>query len=193
MALTMPSPTRAMIVSSVAPPINCLKLARTVTRALTFNWMPFLATASSDSLPHAAARAIDHLGIDAGLHGFEHVAAGQVDGRGQLEVEIDRLGLGGGDERADHQRHVAAGQVMGFERLAGDAVLVADARLHRHDLAADDDGRIDLAKGHAQQVEDADARAGRDRLDPEAEVAGEDRQSRSAEDNDDHCAGNDSI
>jgi hypothetical protein len=37
MALTMPSPTRAMIVSSVAPPISCCRLARTVTRALTFN------------------------------------------------------------------------------------------------------------------------------------------------------------
>ena len=44
MALTMPSPTRAMIVSSVAPPISCCRLARTVTRALTFSWMPFLAT-----------------------------------------------------------------------------------------------------------------------------------------------------
>ncbi len=37
MALTMPSPTRAMIVSSVAPPINCCRLARTVTRAFTFS------------------------------------------------------------------------------------------------------------------------------------------------------------
>ena len=34
----------------------------------------------------AAAGAVDHLGIDAGLHGLQHVAAGQVDGRGQLEV-----------------------------------------------------------------------------------------------------------
>ena len=118
MALTMPSPTRAMIVSSVAPPINCRRFARTVTRALTFNWMPFLATPSSDSLPHAAAGAVDHLGIDAGLHGLEHVAAGQVDGRGQLEVEVDDLGLVGGDQRADHQRHVAAGQVMGLQGLA---------------------------------------------------------------------------
>ena len=35
---------------------------------------------------------------------------------------------------------------------------------------------VDLAEGHAQQVEDADAGAGGLRLDPEAEVAGEDRQ-----------------
>ena len=51
MALTMPSPTRAMIVSSVAPPISCFRLARTVTRALTFNWTPFWAMPSSVSRP----------------------------------------------------------------------------------------------------------------------------------------------
>ena len=69
------------------------------------------------SRPLLARGAIDHLGIDAGLHGLQHVAAGQVDGRGQLEVEFE-LGLAGGDQRPDHQRHVAAGQVMGFQALA---------------------------------------------------------------------------
>jgi NADH-quinone oxidoreductase subunit N len=34
---TIPSPTRARIVSSPAPPTNCLILARTVTRALAIN------------------------------------------------------------------------------------------------------------------------------------------------------------
>ena len=101
-------------------------------------------------LPEPRARAVDHFGIDARLHGFEHVAAGQVDGRGQLEIEVDRLGLVGGDDRADHQRHVAAGQVVGFERLAGDAGRFAQAGLHGHDLAAHDHLGIDLAEGHAQ-------------------------------------------
>ena len=45
-ALTMPSPTRAMIVSSVAPPTRRSRLVRTVTFALTLSWMPFLATPS---------------------------------------------------------------------------------------------------------------------------------------------------
>ncbi len=45
MVVTMPSPTRAMIVSSPAPPTNRLRLARTVTRALALTSMPFLATA----------------------------------------------------------------------------------------------------------------------------------------------------
>ncbi len=41
----MPSPTRAMIVSSVAPPMSCARLVRTVTRARIFNSTPFRATA----------------------------------------------------------------------------------------------------------------------------------------------------
>ena len=44
---TIPSPTRARIVSSPAPPTNCLMLARTVTRALAINWIPSLATAAT--------------------------------------------------------------------------------------------------------------------------------------------------
>ena len=60
--------------------------------------------------------AVDHLGIDARLHGFEHVAAGQIDRRGHAEVEFDIFGFSRGDDGTDHQRHVAAGQIMGFER-----------------------------------------------------------------------------
>jgi len=46
MVVTMPSPTRAMMVSSCAPPTKRSRFVRTVTRALTFTWMPSLATAS---------------------------------------------------------------------------------------------------------------------------------------------------
>ena len=45
MALTMPSPTRAIMVSSVAPPTNPGIFVRTVTRARAFNSIPSLATA----------------------------------------------------------------------------------------------------------------------------------------------------
>ena len=159
MALTMPSPTRAMIVSSVAPPINWLQVRADGDAGLDLQLDAVLGHGVERFAAAAAGRAVDHLGIDARLHGFQHVAAGQVDGRGQLEVEIDRLGLLGGDDRANHQRHVAAGQVMGLERLARDARLVGQAGLHGHDLAADDHRGIDLAKRHAQQVEDADSRA----------------------------------
>ena len=46
MVVTMPSPTRAMMVSSLAPPTKRSRLVRTVTRALTFTWIPSLATPS---------------------------------------------------------------------------------------------------------------------------------------------------
>ena len=42
---TIPSPTRAKMVSSPAPPTNWRILARTVTRALAINWIPSFATA----------------------------------------------------------------------------------------------------------------------------------------------------
>ena len=169
----IPSPTRAMIVSSVAPPISCARFVRTVTRARTFSSTPFLATA----LKRAAARflgvgAVDHFGIDAGAHGVEHVAAGQVDRRGPVEVEID-VGPMRGDERVDHARHVAAGQVVGFEPARGDAGvrIGADARLHRHDLGLDDRAGVDLPQAHADQAQHAHMGIGHEGLQPELAVA----------------------
>ena len=50
-ALTIPSPTRAMIVSSVAPPTSRSSLVRTVTRALARSWMPLRQTASRNCRP----------------------------------------------------------------------------------------------------------------------------------------------
>jgi hypothetical protein len=44
---TMPSPTRARIVSSPAPPTRRLMFARTVTRAIAISWMPSFAIAAT--------------------------------------------------------------------------------------------------------------------------------------------------
>ena len=54
MALTIPSPTRAMTVSSVAPPTRPGIFVRTVTRALAFTSMPSFATAASVPLTGAS-------------------------------------------------------------------------------------------------------------------------------------------
>ena len=51
MVLTMPSPTRAMMVSSVAPPTKRSRLVRTVTRARALITMPSLATPAMVILP----------------------------------------------------------------------------------------------------------------------------------------------
>ena len=144
-----------MIVSSVAPPMSRSRLVRTVTRARTFNSTPFLAMALSVlRCELVGVGAVDHLGIDAGLHGFQHVAPGQVDGRRLVEVEI-QVGAVGGDDRADHVGHVAAGQVVGLQTPRGDArlPLPPDARLHRHDLALHDHPGVDLAEAHADQAQ----------------------------------------
>ena len=44
--LTIPSPTRGMIVSSPAPPTSRSMLVRTVTLETAMSWMPSLATAA---------------------------------------------------------------------------------------------------------------------------------------------------
>ena len=71
----------------------------------------------------ARVGARDDLGIDAGLHGLQHVAAGQVDRRGPLVRQRD-VGAVGGDQRADDVRHIAAGQVMGLQGPGRHAVLL---------------------------------------------------------------------
>jgi hypothetical protein len=47
MVETIPSPTRARIVSSPAPPTSRSMLARTVTRLSAMSWIPSLATAAT--------------------------------------------------------------------------------------------------------------------------------------------------
>ena len=122
----------------------------------------------------AADGTVDHLGIDAGLDGFEHVSSGQVDGGRQLEVEV-QLGLVCSHQGTHHQGDVSAGQVVGFQVLGGEAI-IAQPGLHRHDLAADNDRRADLADGHEDQVEHADSGPREFGLEPKPEIPGEDRQ-----------------
>ena len=105
------------------------------------------------------AGAIDHLGIDARLHRLADISAGQIDGGGQLEIEFLDLRLVGGDEGLHHQRHAAAGEIVGLQRLPGDAGGIAQPCLHGHDLAAHDDGGVHLLEAHRDQIKQSDAGA----------------------------------
>jgi hypothetical protein len=116
------------------------------------------------------------------LHGVEDVATRKINRRGPLERELDDFRLAGGDHRADHQRHVAAGQVVGLQRLGADFFFFIEAGLHGHDLAADDHRRVHLAEPHPHQIDHADAGPRHDRLDPQPREAGEDRQEDQHED-----------
>ena len=170
-----------MIVSSVAPPIKLVEVRPHRDAGLDLELDAVLGHGVERLAARARVGAVDHLRIDARLHGLEHVAAGQVDGRGPLEVESRIvLALLAAIIARITQRHVAAGQVVGLERLAGDAGLFASSpACTAMILLRTMTFGIHLAERHAHQIEDADAGAGRDRLNPEPEVAGEDRQERS--------------
>ena len=95
-------------------------------------------------------RAVDDLRIDARLDGVEDVAAGQIDGAGPVEVEID-VGPLRGDQRPGDARHVAAGEVVGFELAGGD--LPAESCLGRHDLRLDDRPGVHLPQAHPEELQ----------------------------------------
>ena len=155
MALTIPSPTRAMIVSSVAPPISCWRFARTVTRVLTFNWIPFLATASSElrGLLWPDSRSL----WDTRWSGRPAARCGLPDrwpwlpGRRASASWPWRR-----HQRTDHQRHIAAGHIVGLQGLRRDLPAIQPGG-NRHDLALDDRRCVDLAERHPDQVPDRDA------------------------------------
>ena len=56
----------------------------------------------------------NHLRVHGHLHGFQHVTAGEVDGRGFLKVQLD-VSLVGGNEGLDYAEHVTAAKVVGFQ------------------------------------------------------------------------------
>ena len=98
----MPSPTRAMIVSSVAPPINCLQVGAHGHAGADLQLdAVFGDRAQRRLLRLLRVGAVDHFGVDARPHRFQHVATGQVDGRRAVEVEID-VGPVRRDDRLNH-------------------------------------------------------------------------------------------
>ena len=104
-----------------------------------------------DAVPGHAAdlRRGDDLRVHAHLHRLEHVAAGEVDGGGAVEVQGD-AGLVGRDQRVDDVLDVAAGEVVGLESLDRDV----EPGLHRRDAGQHDGVRRHLAQPHAHQVTD---------------------------------------
>ena len=148
MASTMPSPTRAMIVSSVAPPTSRSSLVRTVTRAAALQADAVLAHAFEHRLALGRVGAVDDLRIDAGPHGIEDVAAGQVDGGGGPPRQI-HAGLVGGDHRG-----AVFGTLPRARKCASSsAVATLTPACTRAIFCLDDHLVIDLAQLHPQQVQ----------------------------------------
>jgi hypothetical protein len=152
MAETMPSPTRAMIVSSVE---------RRAARA-------------------ARVGAIDHLGVDARLHGLEHVTPGQVDGGRRVPVEVD-AGAVGGNQGLHNAADIPAGEIVRLDAVRGN---VAEARLHGHDLRVSHDGRVHLPQRHADEGEGTDAGPRHEAAEPQPEIPGKHEKERQPHDDD---------
>jgi hypothetical protein len=81
-----------------------------------------LGHAVNGGAAHRRVGHIDHFGIDAGAHRFQHRFARalgrEVDGAGAIEIERD-AGLVRRDQREDHLAHISPRQVMRFQWIAG--------------------------------------------------------------------------
>ena len=83
--------------------------------------MPSFATPSIVCPAHRRVGHVDDFRIDARAHRFEHGFArafgGKIDRAGAIEIERD-AGLVRGDQGEDDLAHIAARQIMRFERIA---------------------------------------------------------------------------
>ena len=180
-----------MIVSSVATTDQPLQIRSHRDSRSHLQLNPIFGDGVQRRTSRTLRRTIDDLGIDAGLHGFQHVSAGQINRRRLLKGQANRLRLVGSNQGSDDQRNISARQVVSLERFAGDARRLVQPRLNSHDFRAYHDGRIDLSKTHAEQIKNADPRAGRNRLDPQPKIGNEHIEDDQAND-DDHRSQHDS-
>ena len=97
---------------------------------------------------------VDDLGVHRHLHGLEHVAAREVDGRRHLEVEHD-VGFLRRHEGVDHVRDVTAGEVVGLQ-LVG---IEFQARFRALDHRRHDDRGRHLAPAHEDELQQTDVHA----------------------------------
>ena len=152
---TMPSPTRAMIVSSPAPPTSRSMLVRTVTRETAMTWMPSLAT--------AAMRGVSI------TFGFTDICTASSTSRPARSMAVARLnghrdvGLVRRDQGVDDADDVAAGQVVGLQVVDGDV----EPRLDRADAGGDDRAGRHASQAHPDEGEEPDIRPRGEGGDPE--------------------------
>ena len=107
---------------------------------------------------------LDDFGVDRHLHGFQHIAPGQVNRGGPLEGQGDLRPVRA-DQRLHHPVHIAARQVVRFQLVEVDG----DARLDGGDQRQDDPVLRHAPQPHPDQAADGDAAdARRARRDPQA-------------------------
>ena len=107
---------------------------------------------------------LDHLGDHRHLHRLQHVAPGQVDGRGPLEGH-GMLALSAEIRAFTTSHHVAAGQVVRLQVVDGDV----QPGLHRADPRRDHRAGRHAAQAHADEREEPHVRPRGPGGDPEWE------------------------
>ena len=100
-------------------------------------------------------RRINDFGINGGLHGFEHVATGEVNSRGLFKREV-YVGFRRADKSVHHALHVAAGHIVRLEVVARD---VAQPCLVRLDEARHDDVGRHVTDAHQEELQQRDVYA----------------------------------
>src|SRR5688572_5549004 len=92
MVLTIPSPTRAMTVSSPAPPTSRSMLVRTVTRETAISWIPSLATAAIFGVSMTFGMT-DILTASSTSRPARSMAAARLNGSGMLALSAEIMAL----------------------------------------------------------------------------------------------------
>ena len=108
-------------------------------------------------------RSVDDLGVDRCLHGFEHVAACQVDGGGGAEVKV-HVGFAGGDEGLHHIGDIAACQIVGFEFVLREF----QTRLGGVNHVVDNHAGGDFTEAHEHELDEGGVDSRHQGLEPES-------------------------
>ena len=111
---------------------------------------------------------VDHFGINARAHRFEHGLArafgGEIDGAGAIEIERD-AGFVGRDQSEDNLPDIAAREVVGLERIARNL----DASFHRGDAVIDNHSHGNFTQAHPDHFSERDRRVRDPGADPKPE------------------------
>ena len=185
MVVTMPSPTRAMMVSSVAPPTKRSRLVRTVTRALALMTMPSLATASMVVLPEVGAGQSMTLGLTEVLTASSTVLPVPLVARSMAQARSKSRwmpALRAAMSASDHHLDVAAGQEVRGEIVDGDV----QAGLHGGDAGVDDHADRHAAQAQGDQFGEGDLRARGQGAQPDEKEVEDDEPEDQEQD---HCDG----
>ena len=129
-------------------------------------------------------RRVNDLGVDGGLDGLEHVATGEIDGCGSVEVEV-HVGLVGTDEGVDNGVDMSAGEVVSLEVV----LLDFQAGFSGGNHVVDDAGGRYLTEAHDKELHQRGVHPRDEGLEPDSDRNKVEKQDEcyKTHSNDNHC------